>query len=107
MDSGTMRLPKELLRSLMSDGGDLGLQFLPKAKACCSPGILGFFGFGAPAWNDSRCPEKAGEGIHAAMVSWVFALRLYSYGFQVHTRFLVFIRDTSHRSSFPEHSFYL
>lgn len=59
MDSGTMRLPKELPRSLMSDGGDLGLHCLTKAKACCSPGV---FGFGAPAWNDSRCPEKAGEG---------------------------------------------
>ena len=66
----------------------------------------GVFAFGAPAWNDSRCPEQAGEGVHAAMVPWVFALRLYSYGFQVPTRFLVFIRDTSHSSSFPEHSFH-
>ena len=67
----------------------------------------GVFGSGAPAWNGSRCPEKAGEGVHAAMVPWVFAFGLYSYGFEVHTRFLVFIRDTSHSSSFPEHSFHL
>lgn len=67
----------------------------------------GVFGFGAPAWNDSRCPEQAGEAVHAAMVPRVFALKLYSYGLEVHTRFLVVIRDTSHSSSFPEHSFHL
>ena len=56
----------------MSDGGDLGVQCLAKAKTCCCKTSWSF-GFGAPAWNDSRCSEKAGERVHAARVPWVFA----------------------------------
>ena len=108
MDSGTMRLPKELPRSLMGDGGVLGLQCFTKAKACCSPGILGFFGFGAPAWNDSRCPEKAGEGGTCSDGALVVCLKVVLVRDSKSTPdFFVFIRDTSLSSSFPEHPFHL
>ena len=79
MDSGTMRLPKELL-SLMLDGGDLGVQCFTKAKTCFAarhPGVSGL------VWNDSRCSEKAGKGVHTARVPLVFAFGLY--GFELHT----------------------
>ena len=36
MANGTMRLPKELQRSLMSDGDDSGAQCLMKARPCCT-----------------------------------------------------------------------